>query len=99
MERNQYAQDQPNLLNFLNETKVGNSNRNTSNILNLMDRSYLFRKDVGKTPADSDDNDCNDEWVGSNKHRIDADVPFDDHIRIQITNRDQLNVGYLNEEG
>jgi hypothetical protein len=59
----------------------------------------LFRTDLGKTPTDNDSDECNNEWVGNNKRRTDADVSFDDNIRIQITDRGQLNVGYLNEEG
>lgn len=60
--------------------------------------SKILRTDIGKTPEDADDNSCNDEWVGANKGRIDDDVSFDDHIRIQITERGKLNVGYLNKE-
>lgn len=57
----------------------------------------MLRTDLGKIPEDKDANECNNEWVGVNKGRTDKDGSFDDHIRIQITDRGRLNVGYVNE--
>ncbi|MEP5611890.1 MAG: MBL fold metallo-hydrolase [Cyclobacteriaceae bacterium] len=58
--------------------------------------SNIFRTDVGSIPSDTDSNECNNEWVGSNAGQTSSDGSFDDHIRIQISNRDRLIVGYLN---
>jgi hypothetical protein len=55
----------------------------------------MFRTDIGKTPLDNDNNDCNDEWIGTNHSETEPDISFDDHIRIQITERGKLLVGYL----
>jgi competence protein ComEC len=68
----------------------------TTNYLNFgVALDHIFRTDVGAFSADGDKNPCNDEWNGENANLTGKDKSFDDHIKIQITSKGRLLVGYL----